>query len=175
MPLNGTSLFHTACAAVLALSLASCGKAAVSAQGADVCAMLAHPDALFGAGAESTVGAAVDAFAGSCQWHSADGRRGGDLVLYTTRSLGAVTPAAQVAHLAENWDAMTETPLAPIAGLGDEAQIATNLPGYQTQIVFREGDKAVAVLAWSGDPALSGEALARQMAQAAATSLAARP
>ena len=72
------------------------------------------------------------------------------------RSLGAVTPAAQVAHLAENWDAMTETPLAPIAGLGDEAQIATNLPGYQTQIVFREGDKAVAVLAWSGDPALRG-------------------
>ena len=156
-------------AALMALALTGCGGASPGAHGgADACAMIAKPASLFGPGAESAPGASLEAIAGSCSWRSADGRRGGDLIVFTAQSLGGVTPAAQVAQLSHAWDAMTETPLAPIAGLGDEAQIATDLPGYQTQIVWRKGDKVAAVLAWSGDPAITGETLARHMAQAAA-------
>jgi len=154
---------------VAVLAFASCGKSGgASVGGVNVCAMTAQPDALFGPHAEGVTGAKLDAFAGSCSWRSADGRRGGDVVLYTAQSMGSTTPAEQLHHLAQAWDATTETPLAPVAGLGDEAQIATDLPGYQTQIVWRKGDKVAAVLAWSGDPAITGEALARRMAHATA-------
>jgi len=88
-------------------------------------------------------------------------------VLYTPASLGSVTAAAQMANVVKTWDAMSETPLAPVANVGDEAQIATDLPGYQTQIVFRKGDMLVTLLAWSGDPTMTGEALARRMAASA--------
>ena len=160
-------------AAIGVLVVAGCGKSGGPAggAGADACALIVETGALFGAGAVVTPGRGDGKIAGDCSWASADGARGGGLMLYTAQSLGPDTPAATMAHLAETWNAMTETPLAPIAGLGDEAQIATDLPGYQTQILVRKGDKLIALQAWSGDSAMRGEALARRMAEAAAANL----
>lgn len=157
----------------LALMLAACGGGSGSSSGggADACALIASQQAMFGAHADMQPGHGLDAMAGTCSWLSADGRRNGDIILYTTQSLHSATPASQVTTLATAWGKMTATPLAPIANLGDEAQIATDLPGYQVQIVLRKGDKVVAILAGSGDPAITSEALARQMAAAAASKL----
>lgn len=157
------------------LVLAACGQGggapAVHSE-IDACALLGSPDALFGAGATATPSdGSRDGMAGVCQWASADGRRVAGMIVYSATSLGAVTPTAQVAATAEKWDAMTETPLADVAGLGDEAKLAADLPGYQTQIVFRKGDKVVLVQANSGDEAMDGAALARRMADAAAAAL----
>ncbi len=158
-------------ALALTLALAACGKSGSSAPGrVDACAMLVAP-ALFGPHAEAQAIAPLDTMAGVCHFRSADGRRGGDLIVYTAQSLRGSTVAAQFAHFTQSWAGMTATPLAPVTGVGDEAQIATNLPGYQTQVVLRKGDKIAAILAWSGDPTMTGEALARQMAQQAATHL----
>lgn len=163
----------TASILLAAVLLTACGGGgSSSAPGAvDACALISQPDTLFGAGAEHVVSAQVEGAAGSCQWRAANGARGGDLIVYTAQSLHGTTPAAQFAHFTETWGGMSSTPLAPIAGLGDEAQIATGLPGYQAQVVMRKGDKVAALLAWSGDPAMTDEALARGMAQAAAAGL----
>src|SRR5262249_45466971 len=126
---------------------------------------------LFGANAEAQAIAPLDTMAGVCHFRAADGRRGGDLIVYTAQSLHGSTAAAQFAHFTQTWAGQTVTPLAPVAGVGDEAQIAPDLPGYQTQMVLRKGDKVAAILAWSGDPAITGEALARQMASAVAGKL----
>lgn len=157
--------------AVLALALAGCGKSSTHASGSvDACALIA-PSSLFGVNAEAQAIAPFDTMAGVCHFRSADGRRGGDLIVYTAQSLHGSTAAAQFAHFTQSWAGTTATPLAPVTSLGDEAQIATNLPGYQTQIVLRKGDKVAAILAWSGDPAMTGEALARQMASATVAKL----
>lgn len=156
----------------LSLMLAGCAKSGSSALGGvDACALIARPQMLFGAGAEIDPGRVLDTMAGTCSWRSADGRRGGDLIVYTSQSLHGVTPTAQFEHFTDAWSKLTLTPLAPIADLGDEGQIATDLPGYQTQIVVAKGNRVIAILAWSGDPALSGEALGRRMAQAAGAAL----
>ena len=158
--------------AVLALALAGCGKSGSSApSNVDACAMIAPSQDLFGANGEAQSIAPLDAMAGVCHFRSADGRRGGDLIIYTAQSLHGSTAAAQFAHFTQSWAGMTTTPLARVASVADEAQIATDLPGYQTQIVLRKGDQVAAILAWSGDPAMTGEALARRMASAVAAKL----
>jgi hypothetical protein len=157
-----------------ALTLAACGKApapgaAQSAANNEACALVAAPESVFGAGVTTEGDRGLDDMAGYCRLQSADGARYGEIILYTAASLGAVKPADRMAETAAKWDAMTQTPLAPVEGLGDAAQIAADLPGYQAQIVFAKGDKLVLVSARSGDAKMAGEALARALAKAAAS------
>ncbi len=77
-----------------------------------------------------------------------------------------------MAERVQSWDGMTDAPLVAVEGLGDEARMATDLPGYQTQIIFRQGSNVVMVSGSSGDDALSGEQIARHLARAASQSLA---
>lgn len=162
-----------------AAALASCGQGATRPGGpgasSEACDLIPNAASIFGEGAQQEGAGALEAIAASCQFQSADGRRGGEVALVTTASLGAVTPDAFMAEQVAKWDETTETPLAPVEGLGAAAQIATNLPGYQTQIVFRQGGNVVMVLGSSGDDAMSGEQIARQLAQAASQSLGAAP
>ena len=158
----------------LALVLVACGKPGGSHGGpttaADnaACALIGDGARIFGASAQHFGYQGIDAFAGSCEFNSADGRRGGEIILYTPQSLHGVTPEAQMQTITTAWDAQTETPLASVDGLGDAARIATDLPGYQTQIAFRKGGSLVLISARSGDDAMTGEQIARAMAQAAA-------
>ena len=173
-PLRRIPMMRLGAAIAFSLALAACGQGAQNAGGAQsnaVCALISDADALFGADAEAVVAADVPGAAGGCSWNSANGQRGGDVLLYNAASLGSTAPDAQMTTFAESWDAMTETPLQAVDGLGEAAQIATDLPGYQTQIVFRRGENVVAVLARSGDEAMTGEALARAMAAQADASL----
>ncbi|MBX3429766.1 MAG: hypothetical protein KF779_09310 [Hyphomonadaceae bacterium] len=130
------------------------------------CTLIPDASALFGAGADVVGYAGLDGMEATCEWTSADGARSGDIVLYTAVSLGSVTLDAKTAEIIENWDAQTETPLAPVPELGEGAQIATDLVGYQTQILLRQGDRLILIMAGSGDSAITGEALARNMANA---------
>lgn len=158
-----------------ALVLAACGKPGGSHDGptthADnaACALIGDGARIFGAGAQHFGYQGIDAFAGSCEFNSTDGRRGGEIILYTPQSLHGVTAEAQMQTVTTAWDAQTETPLAAIDGLGDAAQIATDLPGYQTQVAFRKGGSLVLISARSGDDAMTGEQIARAMAQTAVT------
>ncbi len=113
-------------------------------------------------------------WAGRCSFASADGRRGGDVILYNAASLGAVTPEKKLADTAAFWSRATFTPPAPVAKLGDEAQIVTDLPGQQVQLALRKG--AILIAARSGDPKLTAEALVRKIAaQAVAAPMLAAP
>lgn len=155
----------------LALALAACGQGAQRSEGggaaqAGACPLIGDASALFGEGADLVGGGRLDAIEATCTVLSADGRRGGDFLTYTSESLGGVTIDARLAEVTASWDAMTETPLAPVAELGEGAVLATDLPGYQTQIAFRKGDTLVLVNASSGDEAVSGDVLARRMASA---------
>lgn len=163
-------------AAVLALT--ACGKSAEhgstnASRDNPSCALIGDATTLFGAGAQHFGYPGLDAMAGTCEFISADGRRSADIITYTPESLHGVTPEAQMQTVTTAWDSQTETPLAAIDGLGDAAQVATDLPGYQTQIAFRKGGTLVLISARSGDDAITGEQLARNMAAAAATTLAA--
>src|SRR5690242_3973599 len=128
-----------------AIVLSACGKPSGPHNGpttaADnaACALIGDGAQIFGASAQHFGYPGIDAFAGSCEFNSADGRRGAEIILYDAASLHGVTPQAQMQTITTAWDAQTETPLAVIANLGDAAQIATDLPGYQTQIAFRKG------------------------------------
>ena len=163
--------------ALAALSLTACGKPRGSHDGpttaADnaACALIGDGARSFGAGAQHFGYQGLDAFAGSCEFNSADGRRGGEIILYDAASLHGLTPQAQMQTITATWDAQTETPLASIDGLGEAAQIATDLPGYQTQIAFRKGGSLVLISARSGDGAMTGEQIARAMAQTAAANV----
>jgi hypothetical protein len=134
----------------------------------DACRALGDTAALFGANADVRGYRGLDDMAESCEFASADGARAGELILYTAQSLGAKNAETRMGEVTEQWDAQTETPLAAVEGLGEAAQIATDLPGYQTQIAFRKGGSLVLIAARSGDDHVTGEALARRMAQAAA-------
>ena len=162
---------HWILAAAL-LALTACGKGAehgaVNASHEDPsCALIGDATALFGAGAQHFGYPGLDAMAGTCEFISADGKRSADIISYTAESLHGVTPEAQMQTVITAWDAQTETPLAAIANLGDAAQIATDLPGYQTQIAFRKGGTLVLISARSGDDSVTGEQLARNIATAA--------
>ncbi len=163
---------HLALVAALALSLAACGPGTQRADGgagaSDACPLLADPSAVFGEGAQSVHGGRLDAIADTCSFASADGARGGDVMTYTAESLGSMTPDARMSEVLASWDAMTETPLAPAEGLGEEARKATDLPGYQTQIAFMHNGALVLVSARSGDDSITGEQLALNLAHAVA-------
>jgi hypothetical protein len=164
-----------AAALVAAVVLAGCGPSGgrrdgpTSAADNAACALIGDGAQIFGAGASHFGYQGVDAFAGSCEFSSADGKRGGEIILYTPASLHGVSPQAQMQTVATaGWDSQTETPLTSIPGLGAASQMAVDLPGYQTQIAFVKGGSLVLVSARSGDDAVSGEQIARAMAQAAA-------
>jgi hypothetical protein len=163
----------------LVVALAACGQGGARREGVDAgsgsCALIQDANAIFGADAQVVSARGIEGMDATCTFSSADGARGGDLVTYTAASLGSTTIEAKMAETAEKWDAMTETPLAPVDGLGEGAQIATNLPGYQTQIMFRKGDTLVLVMASSGDNGATGEQLARRMAEAANAAIPAAP
>lgn len=155
-----------------AIALAACGKGGehgpVNVSRNDPsCALIGDPTALFGAGAQHFGYAGLDAMAGTCEFISADGRRSADIISYTPESLHGVTPEAQMQTVTTAWSHQTQTPLAAVDGLGEAAQIATDLPGYQTQIAFRKGGTLVLISARSGDDSITGEQLARNMATAA--------
>lgn len=158
-------------ALAMALALVACGQGAQRPDGggaaqAGACPLLGDAAAMFGDGADLVGGGQLDAIDATCTITSANGARSGDFLTYTSASLGAVTLEARMAEIAQSWDAMTDTPLAAVPELGEGAQIATDLPGYQTQIVFRKGDTLVLVNGRSGDDAMSGEQVARRMAAA---------
>jgi hypothetical protein len=163
--------------AFAAIALAACGKSAEhgstsASRDNPSCALIGDATALFGAGAQHFGYPGLDAMAGTCEFISTDGKRSADIIAYTPESLHGVTPEAQMQTVTTAWDAQTEIPLAAIDGLGDAAQIATDLPGYQTQIAFRRRGTLVLISARSGDDSVTGEQLARNMAAAAATTLA---
>jgi hypothetical protein len=158
---------------LFALTLAACGGdggGAPSQSAGDnaACALVADAVATFGASPDINGYEGPAPIAASCAFASADGVRSGEVVLFTQASLGAVTAADHVATLTQTWDAATETPLQPVPELGAEAQLAADLPGYQTQIVFVKGADVIAVLGSSGDEAMTGERIARALAAAAA-------
>lgn len=157
-------------------ALAACGQGGQPRSGpgasSEACALIADPQAIFGEGAEQVGYGRLDTMAASCEFQSADAHRSGEVIISTPASLGGATAEANMAATIERWDAQTETPLAPVEGLGEDARIATDLPGYQTQIVFRQNGNVVMVMGSSGDQAMSGEDIARRLAQAASQSLA---
>ncbi len=155
------------------ISLAACGPergrgGLTTAADNASCALIGDGAQIFGAGAQHFGYQGIDAFAGSCEFNSSDGRRGGEILLYTPESLDGVTPQAQMQTIIAGWREKTETPLAAVDGLGDAAQLATDFPGYQTQVAFRKGGSLVLISARSGDEAMTGEQIARAMAQTAA-------
>lgn len=135
------------------------------------CALIGDGHELFAAGAEHFGYQGIGAFAASCEFSSADGKRGGEIILYTPASLSGVSAQAQMQTVTTAWDSQTATPLTPIDGLGEAAQMASDLPGYQTQIALRKAGSLVLISARSGDDAMSGEEIARAMAQTAAANI----
>lgn len=155
----------------LALVITACGKASAPGSAAahsEACALIAAPETVFGVGATAEGDEGVGDMAGHCRLQSADGARVGEVILYTAASLGAVKAADRMTETVGKWDAMTETPLAAVEGAGDAAQLAADLPGGQTQIAFTKGDRLVLISASSGDAKMTGEAIARELAKAAA-------
>jgi hypothetical protein len=168
-------VFAAACLA----ALAACGQAGELRSGSgasqEACALIAAPQAIFGDGFEQSGYGRLRTMAASCEFQSADARRSGEVIIATPASLGRVTAEANMADIVAMWDGQTETPLAALDGLGEEARIASDLPGYQTQIVFRQNGNVVMVMGSSGDEAMSGEEIARRLAHAASQALAAAP
>lgn len=159
-------------------ALGGCGQGASRPAGGgsannEACLLLGNGGAQFGAGAVVTGYPGTDGMAATCEFASADGARGGDVITYTNESLGNVTTEAKMNEIVQAWDGQTETPIGDIAELGDGGKIATDLPGYQTHIAFRKGATLVLIAARSGDSSITGEALARQMASTANNALAA--
>jgi len=169
------SATRTVLAATLIVALAACGKGVGGAVGSAgggansvACRSLGDLSALFGANAVvvgygKIAGGAVPA---SCEVVSADGTRAGEVV-----TIDGATPA-QLQETLQKWDAQTETPLAPVEGLGEGAQMATDLPGYQTQIAFIKGTTLVLVQARTAELASAPSAeLAKKMATTVAAAM----
>jgi HSP20 family molecular chaperone IbpA len=157
------------------LALSACGQQAaapkagdVAGRHADACALIADPAALFGKDTTVSGDDGFDDMAGRCSFASADGRRGGDVILYNAASLGAVTPEKKLADTIAFWARSTFTPPAPIEKLGDEAQIVTDLPGQQVQIALRKGGLVILISARSGEAKRTAEDIVRKMAAQAA-------
>ena len=153
---------------VTAILVSACGGDGGGAAGPDpsaasnpACMLIADAVPIFGENADIVGYEGPPPIAASCAFASADGTRSGDVVLFST------APAEQLATLVEAWDGATETPLEPVAELGEGAQLAKDLPGYQTQIVFVKGDTVIAVMGSSGDATMNGEQIARALAAAA--------
>ena len=165
--------------AVLALTLAACGPSGNGEHRGgpssdalnDACRALGDATAIFGADADVRGYAGLEDMASTCEFASADGAHAGEIILYTAQSLGEKNAETRMGEITQQWDAQTETPLAAIEGVGEAAQLAKDLPGYQVQIAFRKGGSLVLISARSGDARPTDEALARSMAQAAAANL----
>lgn len=158
-------------AALGAVLLAGCsGPKAPGAThgGADVCGAVADAAAVFGHPVTGEPDPGFGAIAGSCRWQAADGIVVGDAALFTADSLradaDAATPQAMYDKQKAALDTLTDTPLEPDAGLGDQATRALGTPSDQTQIVVLKGDKVWLVRAASADPKLDGPALAEKLA-----------
>ncbi|MFT3729358.1 MAG: hypothetical protein QM759_16155 [Terricaulis sp.] len=160
-------------AAAFVLALAACGQSGTGGAGGSsansaTCQLLGDPTPLFGANAIASgygklAGGAVPA---SCEFQSADGAKAGEVV-----TIENATPA-QLQETLQKWDAQTETPLAPVDGLGEGAQMATDLPGYQTQIAFLKGTTLVLIQARTSELESAHSAdLAKRMAAAVAGAL----
>ncbi|HVV33690.1 MAG TPA: hypothetical protein VHC73_10735 [Vitreimonas sp.] len=164
-------------AAALVLALAACGQAGPhrpsgSAGDNEVCQMLGDPTALFGANTSVAGYRGIEDMGPTCEFSSADGVRNGEIVTFTTASLKGATLQAKMQETLAKWDALTATPLTSVAGLGEGAQMATDLPGYQTQIAFIKGDTLVLIQARTGDADTArGADLARRMATTVAAAL----
>jgi hypothetical protein len=173
------SMRRTLTLLTLAALLASCGPSGGGAGGGaadnQTCALISDAATIFGEGVDIVGHANDGAIAADCQFTSANGARTGAVMLFTQQSLGATAADAQFTELVQTWDAQTDTPLEPVEGLGDQAQLARDLPGYQTQIVIRSGGSIIAVLGNSGEGAMSGEQIARTLAAQALASASSSP
>jgi hypothetical protein len=164
-------------AAVLVFMLVACGPAgphrpAGSAADNEVCQMLSNPAPLFGANASVFGYRGIGDMGPTCEFSSADGARNGEIVIFTAASLRGVALPAKMQDVVSNWDAQTATPLVSLDGLGERAQMATDLPGYQTQIAFIKGNTLVLIQARTGDADTArGADLARRMATTVAAAL----
>ena len=161
------------------LALAACGQGGGSTHAGGpsasdpgpTCALVANATSLFGDDFGAVEYRAEDGMSGNCEFTSADGARGGDVLTYTAASLGNVTLDAQLTETRTKWDGQTETELGTIEGLGEQSIIATDLPGYQTHIAFVKNGTLVLIAARSGNDDMTGEALARAMAQSVSGAL----
>lgn len=152
--------------------LAGCGPSGAprsAVVGADVCAMAADARAVFGATVEAEPGAADGTIAGGCRWTSADGSVVGDAVLFTPESIAsdaeAATTPAMFAKLSTALDGLSDAPVEPVAGLGDEANRTQQTFGDQTQIVIRKGDQILLVRASAGNDVEKTNALTERLAR----------
>ena len=155
-----------------ALLLAGCGPAKPGAArgDADVCAMVADPNAVFGRAVESEADAAFAATAGGCRWRASDGVVMADAALFSPESMrgdpDGATAQAMYDKLVASIDALTDLPVEPVEGLGDKATRALEAKGDQTQIVVLSGDRVWLVRAASAAPGLEGAALTERLARA---------
>jgi hypothetical protein len=160
-------------ASVLVLGLAACGQGGagrLSGAASDACAMLGDPAPLFGADADVAGYRGIDQMAASCEFSAADGARAGEIVTYTAASLVGASPESKMQEFLQKWASQTATPLASVAGI-EGAQLATDLPGYQSQVAFVKHNVLVLIQAHTGDANTApGADLARRMAARAAAS-----
>lgn len=168
-------MMRKAYAAALLITLAACGPGSQGSAGgrgagasAAACQSIGDPAALFGANAvvtgyASSSGGAVPE---SCEITSADGAKAGEVVTI------AGATAAQMQEITQKWATQTTTPLAAVDGLGEGAQMATDLPGYQTQIAFFKNNTIVLIQARTAELASGPSAsLAKRMATTVAASM----
>ncbi|KAF0184480.1 MAG: hypothetical protein IV086_00945 [Hyphomonadaceae bacterium] len=153
--------------------LAGCGPSGApdaARVGADVCAMAPDTRAVFGAAVESESDPGVGTIAGGCRWRSGDGAVMGEAALFTPDSIAgdaeAATPQAMYAKLSGALEGLSEAPVEPVAGLGDEASRTQMAFGDQTQIVVRKGDRVLLVRASASNDVEKTNALAERLARA---------
>lgn len=151
--------------------LAGCGQSGApgaARAGADVCAMAPDARAVFGAVMETEADAGGGTIAGGCRWRSADGAVMGEAALFTPQSIGgdpdAATPPAIYAKLSTALEGLSDAPVEPVAGLGDEANRTLQAFGDQTQIVVRKGDQVLLVRASTSGDSEKTSAIAERLA-----------
>jgi hypothetical protein len=99
--------------AAAVLALAACGKSggdhgtASASRDDPSCALIGDTTALFGAGAQHFGYPGLDNMVGTCEFISADGKRSGDIITYTSESLHGVTPDALLQTVTGAWDDQT--------------------------------------------------------------------
>lgn len=139
---------------------------------ASLCNEIADDAAVFGRDMAGEWQEPMGAMVSDCRWSSEDGVMLGEAVFYTEESLRAdadnPTPADLIKNMKAKWDDWTETEPRALAGIGDEAVMYKDMPGYQAQVVLRKGDVVALVLASSGDARLASAELAERLAGAVA-------
>lgn len=152
--------------------LAGCGPGAPGGGArakADVCAMAPDARAVFGVEMVAETDPGIGTIAGGCRWQSGDGAVIGEAALFTPQSIAgdpeAATPPAMYAKLSGALDALSDAPVEPVPGLGDEAMRTAQTYGDQTQIVVRKGDQVFIVRASAGNDVAKTTALAENLAR----------